>query len=108
MRSYWESKILPYFRIEPQCLVNELLMKYQYASDFLIALAFSSIPPELIYFVKKSVVFPYKRVLIEFGAVIILCGATHFISLWTFSMHSRTTAAVMAISKMCPTLGSCI
>ncbi|XP_031106829.1 ethylene receptor-like [Ipomoea triloba] len=66
--------------IDPQWLADELLMKYQYISDFFIALAYFSIPLELIYFVKKLVVFPYRWVLVQFSAVIILCGATHFCS----------------------------
>ncbi|KAI7741973.1 hypothetical protein M8C21_008686, partial [Ambrosia artemisiifolia] len=58
--------------IEPQWPADELLMKYQYISDFFIALAYFSIPLELIYFVKKSAVFPYRWVLVQFGAFIVL------------------------------------
>ncbi|KAI5593742.1 hypothetical protein BDE02_03G032700 [Populus trichocarpa] len=93
--------------IEPQWPAEELLMKYQYISDFFIALAYFSIPLELIYFVKKSAVFPYRWVLVQFGAFIVLCGATHLISLWTFSMHSRTVAVVMTISKVLTAVVSC-
>ncbi|XP_062026646.1 ethylene receptor-like isoform X1 [Rosa rugosa] len=93
--------------IEPQWPADELLMKYQYISDFFIALAYFSIPLELIYFVKKSAVFPYKWVLVQFGAFIVLCGATHLINLWTFSVHSRTVAIVMATAKVFTAAVSC-
>ncbi|VFQ59604.1 unnamed protein product [Cuscuta campestris] len=86
---------------------DELLVKYQYISDFFIAFAYFSIPLELIYFVHKSACFPYRWVLMQFGAFIVLCGATHLINLWTFSTHSKTVAIVMAISKMSTTVVSC-
>ncbi|KAL3613723.1 mitochondrial 2-enoyl thioester reductase [Castilleja foliolosa] len=93
--------------IEPPWPADELLMKYQYISDFFIALAYFSIPLELIYFVKKSAVFPYRWVLVQFGAFIILCGATHLINLWTFTMHTRTVAVVMTTAKMLTAAVSC-
>ncbi|KAF7825007.1 ethylene receptor [Senna tora] len=93
--------------IEPQWQADELLMRYQYISDFFIALAYFSIPLELIYFVKKSAVFPYRWVLVQFGAFIVLCGATHLINLWTFTMHSRTVAVVMTTSKVLTAVVSC-
>ncbi|KAH6835088.1 Signal transduction histidine kinase [Perilla frutescens var. hirtella] len=86
---------------------DELLMKYQYISDFFIALAYFSIPLELIYFVKKSAVFPYRWVLVQFGAFIVLCGATHLINLWTFTMHTRTVAIVMTTAKILTAVVSC-
>ncbi|GAV63401.1 Response_reg domain-containing protein/HisKA domain-containing protein/GAF domain-containing protein/HATPase_c domain-containing protein [Cephalotus follicularis] len=93
--------------IEPQWPADELLMKYQYISDFFIAVAYFSIPLELIYFVKKSSVFPYRWVLVQFGAFIVLCGATHFINLWTFYMHTRTVAVVMTLAKVLTAVVSC-
>ncbi|CAA6663415.1 unnamed protein product [Spirodela intermedia] len=93
--------------IEPQWHPEELLIKYQYISDFFIALAYFSIPLELIYFVKKSSFFPYRWVLMQFGAFIVLCGATHLISLWTFVPHSKTVALVMAMAKMSTAVVSC-
>lgn len=93
--------------IEPQWPADELLMRYQYISDFFIALAYFSIPLELIYFVKKSAVFPYRWVLVQFGAFIVLCGATHLINLWTFNMHSRTVAVVMTTAKVLTAVVSC-
>lgn len=86
---------------------DELLVKYQYISDVLIALAYFSIPLELIYFVQKSAFFPYRWVLMQFGAFIVLCGATHFINLWTFSMHSKAVAVVMTVAKISCAIVSC-
>ncbi|KAL7172083.1 hypothetical protein ACSBR2_031722 [Camellia fascicularis] len=93
--------------IETQWPADELLVKYQYISDFFIAFAYFSIPLELIYFVQKSAFFPYRWVLMQFGAFIVLCGATHFISLWTFSMHSKTVAVVMTVAKIATAVVSC-
>ncbi|KAG0595493.1 hypothetical protein M758_UG171000 [Ceratodon purpureus] len=93
--------------VEPQWPPDDLLMRYQYISDFFIALAYFSIPLELIYFVKKSSIFPYRWVLVQFGAFIVLCGATHLISLWTFSSHSRTVAVVLTTAKVLTAVVSC-
>ncbi|GKV22126.1 hypothetical protein SLEP1_g32018 [Rubroshorea leprosula] len=93
--------------IESQWPQDELLVKYQYISDVLIAAAYFSIPLELIYFVQKSPFFPYRWVLMQFGAFIILCGATHFINLWTLYMHTRAIAMVMSIAKVSCAIVSC-
>ncbi|XP_048550723.1 probable ethylene response sensor 1 [Triticum urartu] len=84
-----------------------LLIKYQYISDFFIALAYFSIPLELIYFAKKSSSFPYRWVLIQFSAFIVLCGATHLINLWTFTKHTRTVDIVMTVTKITTAVVSC-
>ncbi|KAJ8455529.1 hypothetical protein OPV22_035116 [Ensete ventricosum] len=55
----------------------------------------------------KSSFFPYRWVLIQFGAFIVLCGATHMINLWTFTMHSRTVALVMTVAKISTAVVSC-
>lgn len=94
--------------VESHWPADGLLVKYQYISDFLIAVAYFSIPLELIYFVQKSSFFPYRWVLIQFGAFIILCGATHLISLWTFTLHSKTVAVVMTIAKVSTAAVSCV
>lgn len=94
--------------IEPLWQADDLLMKYQYISDFFIALAYFSIPLELIYFVQKSAFFPYRWVLIQFGAFIVLCGATHLINMWTFTTHTRTIAVVLTVAKVATAVVSCI
>ncbi|KAK1428154.1 hypothetical protein QVD17_16982 [Tagetes erecta] len=87
---------------------DDILIKYQYISDFFISIAYFSIPVELIYFLHKSTHFPYRWVLMQFGAFIVLCGATHFINLWTYSLHSRPLAIVMTIAKLSTAFVSCI
>jgi ethylene receptor len=93
--------------VEPQWPADDLLMRYQYISDFFIALTYFSIPVELIYFVKKSSIFPYRWVLVQFGAFIVLCGATHLINLWTFSAHTRVVAVVLTVAKIFTGVVSC-
>ncbi|KAF6172131.1 hypothetical protein GIB67_029549 [Kingdonia uniflora] len=93
--------------IEPQWPADKLLMNYQYNSVFFIALAYFSIPLELIYFVKRSAVFPNRWVLVQFGVFIVLCGATHLINLWTFSMHSRTVVIVLTTTSVLTAVVSC-
>ncbi|KAL3333208.1 hypothetical protein AABB24_033338 [Solanum stoloniferum] len=92
---------------DPLLPADELLMKYQYISDFFIAIAYFSIPIELVYFVHKSAVFPYRWVLVQFGAFIVLCGATHLINLWTSTPHTRTVAMVMTTAKFSTAVVSC-
>ncbi|KAJ4976829.1 hypothetical protein NE237_001935 [Protea cynaroides] len=93
--------------IPRQWPVDEILMKYQFISDFFIALAYFSIPLLLIYFIKKSAIFPYRWVLVQFGAFIVLCGSTHLINLWTFNPYSSTVAVVMTIAKVLTAVVSC-
>lgn len=52
-------------------------------SDSLIALAYYSIPITIVYFVQKRGDFPFKSLLLLFGAFIISCGTTHIIEIWT-------------------------
>ncbi|KAJ4976427.1 hypothetical protein NE237_001533 [Protea cynaroides] len=68
-------------------------MKFQFISDFFIAVAYFSIP--------------LKWVLVQFGAFIVLCGSTHLINLWTFNTYSRTIAVVMTIAKVLTAIVSC-
>ncbi|MCV3215073.1 HAMP domain-containing histidine kinase [Plectonema radiosum NIES-515] len=53
------------------------------ASDSLIALAYYSIPIILVYFVQKRQDFPFKWILLLFGAFIVSCGTTHVMAVWT-------------------------
>ncbi|MBN3958680.1 ATP-binding protein [Nostoc sp. NMS8] len=52
-------------------------------SDSLIALVYYSIPTILIYFVHKRKDFPFKWILLLFGAFIVSCGTTHVMDVWT-------------------------
>ncbi|KAI3741777.1 hypothetical protein L1987_59454 [Smallanthus sonchifolius] len=93
---------------EPQWPADELLVQCQRVSDFLIFVAYFSIPFELVYFVQKSAFFPYRWVIMQFGAFIVLCGATHLMNLLTFSSHSKTVAIVTTVAKLSTAIVSCL
>jgi signal transduction histidine kinase len=52
-------------------------------SDSLIALAYSTIPVTLVYFVRKRRDLPFNWIFLCFGMFILTCGATHGMDLWT-------------------------
>ncbi len=52
-------------------------------SDATIAAAYFSIPFALLYFVHKRTDLAYRWVFVLFGMFILLCGATHLMSIWT-------------------------
>ncbi|KAK1354263.1 Ethylene receptor [Heracleum sosnowskyi] len=93
--------------IEPQWH-NEVLMQYQNLSDIMIAFAYFFIALELLYFSTRSKISSYTRVLMLFGAFILLCGATHFLNLWTASNHSINVAKMMAVTKLSTAIVSCV
>ncbi|MGB3265186.1 MAG: response regulator [Microcoleus sp.] len=51
--------------------------------DFLIAIAYYSIPAMLIYFIFKRRDVPFLGIFGLFGAFIILCGTGHLLEIWT-------------------------
>ncbi|MEG4070692.1 GAF domain-containing protein [Microcoleus sp. Pol11C2] len=51
--------------------------------DFLIAIAYYSIPAMLIYFIFKRRDVPFLGIFALFGAFIILCGTGHLLDIWT-------------------------
>ncbi|HYL84667.1 MAG TPA: PAS domain S-box protein [Candidatus Angelobacter sp.] len=64
---------------------NPFLIWLHGISDTLIAIAYFSIPPSLIYFVRKKRNIPFDWMFVCFGVFIAACGATHFmevITLW--------------------------
>jgi signal transduction histidine kinase len=52
-------------------------------SDSLIALAYSTIPITLVYFVRKRRDLPFNWIFLCFGMFILTCGATHAVEVWT-------------------------
>ena len=62
----------------------EHILQYQMASDFLIVVAYFSIPLELLYFLSFSRKFPFRWISMLFAAFIVLCGFTHFTTIWTY------------------------
>ncbi|GMH28534.1 hypothetical protein Nepgr_030377 [Nepenthes gracilis] len=84
----------------------ENILECQKVGDFLIAAAYFSIPIELIYFVSCSN-FPFKWVLIEFIAFIVLCGMTHLLNGWTYGPHAFQLTFAITILKILTALVSC-
>ncbi|KAG9454575.1 hypothetical protein H6P81_007479 [Aristolochia fimbriata] len=84
----------------------ESILQCQKISDFLIALAYFSIPLELFYFVSCSTIFPFRWILLQFGAFIVLCGLTHFVTVWTYELHSFQVMLSLTVLKFLTALVS--
>ncbi|KAF6172519.1 hypothetical protein GIB67_007032, partial [Kingdonia uniflora] len=83
----------------------ERIMVSQRVSDFLIAIAYFSIPIELLYFISCSNV-PFKWVLVQFILFIVLCGMTH--NGWTYgSSNPFQLMLALTIFKFLTALVSC-
>ncbi|KAI3873204.1 hypothetical protein MKX03_034294 [Papaver bracteatum] len=80
----------------------------QKVSDLLIATAYFSIPLEIFYFVSCSIIFPFKWILTQFGAFIILCGLTHFLTVFTYDPHTYKLMLSLTILKSLTAIVSCI
>ncbi|KAG0484318.1 hypothetical protein HPP92_008231 [Vanilla planifolia] len=78
----------------------EGILQCQKVSDFLIAAAYFSIPLELLYFATCSDLFPFKWIVIQFGAFIVLCGLTHLLNVFTYEPHSFLLMLSLTISKL--------
>ncbi len=52
-------------------------------SDFLIALAYYSIPLLLLYFVHRRHDVPFQGILLLFSTFILSCGSAHLLEIWT-------------------------
>ena len=75
--------------------------------NFLIAIAYFSIPIELLWFISCSN-FPFKWVLLQFIAFIVLCGLTHLLNAWTYyGPHSFQLILSLTIAKFLTALVSC-
>lgn len=87
--------------------LDEGVARCQLASDFLIALAYFSIPLELLYFFIRSKIFPFRWILVQFGLFIVLCGLTHLVAIWTYGPHSRNIAITQTTLKVLTAVVSC-
>ncbi|CAI5959522.1 unnamed protein product [Closterium sp. NIES-64] len=68
--------VLPFFCTcdDDSALMEDSLARCQVASDFLIALAYLSIPLELAYFTLRARNFSHRWVMLLFSLFIVLCG----------------------------------
>ncbi|KAJ8542254.1 hypothetical protein K7X08_017120 [Anisodus acutangulus] len=83
------------------------ILECQKVSDFLIAIAYFSIPLELLYFISYSDL-PFKWVLVQFIAFIVLCGLTHLLNGLTYSAQpSFQLIMSLTIAKILTALVSC-
>lgn len=83
------------------------IVEVQKVSDFLIAVAYFSIPLELLYFISFSSV-PFKWVLVEFILFIVLCGLTHLLNGWSYKNHaSFQLLMALTVAKILTALVSC-
>lgn len=67
-------------------LWNPLLIWLHGLSDTLIAISYFSIPPTLLYLIRKKRSIPFDWMFVCFGCFIAACGATHLmevVTLWT-------------------------
>ncbi|KAL0812436.1 hypothetical protein Bca101_068879 [Brassica carinata] len=79
----------------------ESILQSQKAGDFLIAVAYFSIPIELLYFVSRTnVPSPYNWVVCEFIAFIVLCGMTHLLAGFTYGPHWAWVTTAVTVFKM--------
>jgi PAS domain S-box-containing protein len=63
-------------------LWNPRLVWLHVISDFLIALAYFSIPITLVHFIRKRKDVPFNWIFICFGIFILACGGTHVMEIW--------------------------
>jgi PAS domain S-box-containing protein len=64
-------------------------------SDTLVALAYTSIPFTLLYFVRRRRDLPFHWMFLCFGTFIIACGTTHAMEVWTLWTPTYWLAGVI-------------
>lgn len=94
--------------VEQQYRLDDQLAQVQQISDLFIFLSYFSIPLELLYFLACSkLVFPFKWIIVQFGAFIVLCGLTHLVAMWTYHEHTYAIALTQTVMKGLTALVSC-
>ncbi|KAL6503497.1 Enoyl-[acyl-carrier-protein] reductase [NADPH, B-specific] 2, mitochondrial [Orobanche gracilis] len=83
----------------------ETILNCQRVGDFMIAVAYFSIPIELLYFLSCSTI-PFKWVIVEFIAFIVLCGMTHLLNGWTYGPHPFQLMLALTVFKFLTALVS--
>ncbi|RZR82223.1 hypothetical protein BHM03_00008604 [Ensete ventricosum] len=82
------------------------ILQYQKAGDLLIALAYFSIHLELFYFVTCSDIFPFRWIILQFGAFIVLCSLSHLATAFTYAPHSFLLFLTLTVLKLLTALVS--
>ncbi|KAF9589196.1 hypothetical protein IFM89_019705 [Coptis chinensis] len=86
--------------------IESIMQCQQAVSDFFIAVAYFSIPLELVYFINCTNI-PFKWVMAQFIAFIVLCGMTHLLNGWTYAPHTFLLMLAFTIFKILTALVSC-
>src|SRR5438132_13431094 len=77
------------------------LVKLHVISDFLIAIAYFTIPFTLIDFVRRRKDLPFNWMFVLFGIFIIACGTTHVMEIWTlWRPYYWISGAVKAVTAL--------
>lgn len=63
-------------------LWEPLILWLHVASDAVIGVSYFSIPLAILLFARKRKDIPFRHIFLLFGAFIVLCGSTHFMSIW--------------------------
>lgn len=83
------------------------IFRWQKVSDLLIAAAYFSIPLEILYFVAGlRHLLPFRWVLVQFGAFIVLCGLTHLLAAFTYEPHPFVLVLLLTVAKFLTALVS--
>ncbi|EEE58062.1 hypothetical protein OsJ_08907 [Oryza sativa Japonica Group] len=83
------------------------IFRWQKVSDLLIAAAYFSIPLEILYFVAGlRHLLPFRWVLVQFGAFIVLCGLTHLLTAFTYEPHPFMVVLLLTTAKFLTALVS--
>uniref|UniRef100_A0ACD5Z9B4 Uncharacterized protein n=1 Tax=Avena sativa TaxID=4498 RepID=A0ACD5Z9B4_AVESA len=83
------------------------IFRWQKVSDLLIAAAYFSIPLEILYFVAGlRHLLPFRWVLVQFGAFIVLCGLTHLLTAFTYEPHAFALVLFLTAAKFLTALVS--
>uniref|UniRef100_A0A0E0K704 histidine kinase n=1 Tax=Oryza punctata TaxID=4537 RepID=A0A0E0K704_ORYPU len=83
------------------------IFRWQKVSDLLIAAAYFSIPLEILYFVAGlRHLLPFRWVLVQFGAFIVLCGLTHLLTAFTYEPHPFMVVLLLTSAKFLTALVS--
>ncbi len=74
---------------------NPQIVWLHIVADSLIAVAYTSIPLTLVYFVRKRRDLPFSWMFLMFGLFIVGCGATHYMEIWTLWHGTYRLAGVV-------------
>jgi PAS domain-containing protein len=79
-------------------LWNPGLVWMHVVSDALIAIAYYSIPIQLLVLARKRQDLPFDWILLLFGAFIVACGTTHVMEIWTLWTPTYWLAGLLKLA----------